>query len=149
MVQIHSPRPTIYCTRIVVERLVAGQDVEDSNPFATTVLSALKSMRYAAFSIPTSTSFLRTTRTTSQVLFGNSKPSPNTRSFSKSVGTNRESGTECPTSENAQTGQVGLQSSANQSISWFGFPAVCLGVPPAVLNPVSTPPHRWEDEEQT
>jgi len=35
---------------MVVERLVQRQDVDASNPLATTMLSPLGSMRYAAFS---------------------------------------------------------------------------------------------------
>ena len=36
-------------TRIIVERLVPGQEVNGSSAFAPTILSPLKSMRYAAF----------------------------------------------------------------------------------------------------
>ena len=44
MVQIHSPRPlllesTIYITRKFEERLVAGQEVERSNPPAPSIIS--------------------------------------------------------------------------------------------------------------
>jgi hypothetical protein len=52
------------------ERLVPGQDVDASNPLATTILSPLRSMRYAAFSSSSSAFILRTTRTTAAVLFG-------------------------------------------------------------------------------
>jgi len=59
MVQIHSPRPLQRLTthQEPEERLVAGQEVNDSNPFAATILSPLKSMRYDAFSTGTPTSF--------------------------------------------------------------------------------------------
>jgi hypothetical protein len=40
-----------------MERLVAGQEVNGSNPFAPTIFSPLKSMRYTAFSTATSTFF--------------------------------------------------------------------------------------------
>jgi len=41
---------------MVVELLVAGQEVNGWNRFTPTILSSLKSMRYAAFSTAASTS---------------------------------------------------------------------------------------------
>ena len=81
MVQIHSPRPIFLCTatykmRKSIERLVQGQEVNGPGAFAWSILSPLKSTRYAAFSTTTSSLFLRTIRTTSLVLPGSSKSSP-------------------------------------------------------------------------
>jgi len=42
-----------------VECLVAGQELDGSNPFAPTTLSRLKSIRYTASSTATFTWFLR------------------------------------------------------------------------------------------
>jgi len=63
--------------RMVVERLVSGQEVNGPSAFPPTTLSSLKSMRYGAFSTATSTSFLRTMRTTSEVFVWKFEAQPN------------------------------------------------------------------------
>ena len=65
-----------YKMRKSIERLVQGQEVNGPGAFAGSILSPLKSTRYAAFSTTTSSLFLRTIRTTSLVLPGSSKSSP-------------------------------------------------------------------------
>jgi hypothetical protein len=62
---------------MVVERLVRGQAINSPSAFAPTTLSSLKSMRYAAFSTVTSTSFLWTMRTTSEVFVWKFQAQPN------------------------------------------------------------------------
>jgi hypothetical protein len=59
-----------YFIRKSEERLVQGQEVNGPGAFAWSILSPLKSTRYAAFSTTTSSLFLRTIRTTSLVLPG-------------------------------------------------------------------------------
>src|SRR6266446_778249 len=106
---------------MVVERLVSGQEVNGPSAFPPTTLSSLKSMRYGAFSTALLLHFCGQCGQHPRFLFGSSKPSPtfsactkrNTRSFFKSVGTNQARSAQLLKTRN----QVGLQSSANQSIS--------------------------------
>src|SRR5882762_164398 len=63
-----------YKMRKSIERLVQGQEVNAPGALAWSILSPLKSARYAAFSTTTSSLFLRTMRTTSLVLLGVRSP---------------------------------------------------------------------------
>ena len=63
-----------YSTRKSEERLVQGQDIDASSPLATTILSPLRSIRYAGIRNCEFYFILRTTRTTAVVLFGIWKP---------------------------------------------------------------------------
>ena len=57
-----------------MERLVRGQEVNGSNPFAPTIISPLNSKLYAAFSSVTSGPDLGTTGTTEGFFVENAKP---------------------------------------------------------------------------